>query len=130
MYACLSFSFSFLLPLPSSFSIFFFLFFSPFPNPHPPSPSPFILLPTRGMRAHKKAIPIVNVSYTAHYNGPRYYQELKNRSIPRFTTVVTAAMIISAAAYTSTAVAGYLTFGACTVRPKTKQKLTNTIYGQ
>lgn len=60
------------------------------------------------------AIPIINVSFTAHYNGPRYYQELKNRSAPRFAKVVFSAMLISLLAYSTTAVAGYMTFGACT----------------
>merc|ERR1711865_628489 len=38
------------------------------------------------------ALPIVNVAFTAHYNGPRFYQELKDRSIPKFAKTVSVAL--------------------------------------
>ena len=34
------------------------------------------------------AVPLVNVAYTSHYNAPRYYAELRDRSISRWTTVI------------------------------------------
>ena len=33
------------------------------------------------------ALPIINVAFTAHYNAGRYYMELKDRSIQRFSVV-------------------------------------------
>lgn len=58
-----------------------------------------------------QACPILNVAFTAHYNGPRYYQELSNRSIPRFTAVVTIALLSSLLIYGAVGVCGFLTFG-------------------
>lgn len=34
------------------------------------------------------SVPASCVAFTAHYNGPRYYQELKNRSVKKFTIAV------------------------------------------
>eukprot|EP00755_Sulcionema_specki_P034705 Sspe_Gene.21234::Locus_7927_Transcript_1_1_Confidence_1.000_Length_1607::g.21234::m.21234 len=57
------------------------------------------------------AVPIINVAFTAHYNAPRFYQELADRSVPAFLRVVSAAMAFSFVVYVATGVAGYLTFG-------------------
>lgn len=59
------------------------------------------------------AIPIVNVAFTAHYNAPRFFMELKDRSIKRFSIVVFVALGISLLVYLATGIAGYLTFGEC-----------------
>eukprot|EP00041_Stephanoeca_diplocostata_P001758 m.21288 g.21288 ORF g.21288 m.21288 type:complete len:383 (-) comp12372_c0_seq2:175-1323(-) len=61
------------------------------------------------------AIPIINVAFTAHYNGPRYYQELKQRSMPRFGKVIFIGMFFSLVCYTFCAITGYIFFGENTV---------------
>ena len=38
------------------------------------------------------AVPITNVAYTAHYNAPRFYQELRGRSLKRISVVATGAI--------------------------------------
>merc|ERR1719197_2421086 len=60
------------------------------------------------------AIPVTSVSYTLHYNGPRYYQELKNRSMRKMFRVVVRAFAICAGIYTLVALCGYLLFGSAT----------------
>lgn len=50
-------------------------------------------------------------AYVMHYNSPRFYIELKHRSIPRFTKCVSGAFGLSALVYVGIAGAGYLTFG-------------------
>ena len=62
-----------------------------------------------------RAVPVVNVAFTAHYNGPRFYYELRDRSRDRFRTVVGAAMGAGLAAYLGVALAGYLAFRAATL---------------
>eukprot|EP00949_MAST-11_sp_MAST-11-sp1_P003777 g3777.t1 len=61
------------------------------------------------------AIPIMNVAFTAHYNAPRFYEELADRSIRRFVFVVALALGFSLAVYASVGVCGYLTFGSLTL---------------
>lgn len=51
-------------------------------------------------------------AYFAHYNSPRYYVELKNNTIGRFTTVVASSFGFSAAIYIALTTFGFLTFGA------------------
>ena len=50
-------------------------------------------------------------SYIMHYNTPRFYMELKDRSIPRFTLAVGGSFGIAAIILILIAGAGYLTFG-------------------
>jgi len=50
-------------------------------------------------------------AYVMHYNSPRFYMELNNRSIPRFSKCVGGAFGLSALIYVGIAGAGYLTFG-------------------
>ena len=45
------------------------------------------------------AVPIMNVAFTAHYNGPRYYFELADRSGPRWRSVVATASLSCLAVY-------------------------------
>ena len=58
------------------------------------------------------AVPIVNVAFTAHYNAPRYYQELERRSLRRYMLLTSAALSLSLAIYTVVAISGYLSFGS------------------
>lgn len=58
-----------------------------------------------------RAYPIFIVAFTAHYNGPRFYGELKGRSLSVFTKVAVPAFMLCAFIYISCAVAGYHRFG-------------------
>jgi len=60
------------------------------------------------------AAPIVNVAFIAHYNAPKYYQEMKNRSIQKFATAVAIALSFCGMIYVGVALFGYLTFGSST----------------
>lgn len=55
---------------------------------------------------------MVSESYIAHYNAPRFWIELKNRTVHRFTTVVSCSFGISAIYYIIVTSLGFLTFGA------------------
>ncbi|MES1908525.1 MAG: hypothetical protein MHM6MM_001443 [Cercozoa sp. M6MM] len=57
------------------------------------------------------AISIMNVAYTMHYNAPRFYAELKNKSPAKFGSVSMQAMAACFLVYASAALAGYLQFG-------------------
>ena len=50
-------------------------------------------------------------AYVLHYNSPRFYNELKNATIPRYSKAVTLAFGSSALLYMVIAGAGFLTFG-------------------
>jgi amino acid permease len=50
-------------------------------------------------------------SYIMHYNSPRFYMELKDRSIPRFTLAVGWSFGLSGMILILIAGSGYLTFG-------------------
>jgi amino acid permease len=50
-------------------------------------------------------------AYVMHYNSPRFYMELRDKSIPRFTTAVGGSFGLAATAYILIASAGFLTFG-------------------
>ena len=51
-------------------------------------------------------------AYFCHYNAPRYFVELKNNTIRRFTTVVASSFGVSAVIYIVLMAFGFLTFGA------------------
>ena len=61
------------------------------------------------------AVPVMSVAFTAHYNGPRFYQELSERSLYRFRHVIAFGMTFSFASYLAVGVCGYLTFGDSTL---------------
>ena len=61
------------------------------------------------------AVPILNVAYCAHYNAPRFYEELSRRSIPRLTRVVVLANVCASLVYAVAALSGYLAFGSATL---------------
>ena len=46
-----------------------------------------------------------------HYNSPRFYCELRNATLPKFTKVVSGSFGASAIIYITIASAGFLTFG-------------------
>jgi len=54
------------------------------------------------------------LAYFCHYNAPRYYTELKNNTIPRFTTVINVSFTVTALVYFAIGIFGYYTFGANT----------------
>ena len=51
---------------------------------------------------------IMVVSFCAHYNAPRMYQELDGRTIPRFRIVIVSSMTICLILYAVVGVTGYL----------------------
>lgn len=59
-------------------------------------------------------ISMLSTSYIAHYNAPRFYNELKNTSMPRFNKVVGLAFGISIATFVLMMNLGFLTFGGVT----------------
>ena len=61
-----------------------------------------------------RVIPVICVSYNCHYNAPRYYKELKDRSPARMWTVSIGSTIIVFVLYLLASVCGYLEFGADT----------------
>lgn len=60
------------------------------------------------------AIPIMNVAFTLHYNGPRFYYELKQRSLKRWAAVASLAYVVCGSIYVTAALCGYLLFGGNT----------------
>lgn len=58
------------------------------------------------------SIPASCVAFTAHYNGPRYYQELKNRNINQFQIATISGLGICFFCYCTAAIAGYFNFGS------------------
>ena len=60
------------------------------------------------------AVPIVNVAFTAHYNAPRYFEELEERSVERYVLVTGASLLVALIVYLAVGVCGYLSFGEMT----------------
>ena len=54
---------------------------------------------------------VCTLAWVMHYNSPRFYTELAEATIPRFTTAVMASFGLAAAVNVAIAVAGFLTFG-------------------
>jgi len=61
-----------------------------------------------------QSAPIVNVAFIAHYNVPRFYQEMKDRTISKFATAVAASLSICGGVYILVGLFGYLLFGPAT----------------
>ena len=55
--------------------------------------------------------PIMVVSFSAHYNLPKYYRELKDRSITNFSKISIVSIVFSGIIYIAVGIAGYLAFG-------------------
>jgi amino acid permease len=54
---------------------------------------------------------MLSTAYMAHFNAPRFYNTLRNKSVPRFLTVVGTSFGISIALFAVIAALGFLTFG-------------------
>ena len=50
-------------------------------------------------------------AFVAHYNAPRFYNELQDRSVQRFQVVTFASYIVAAVLFTMVGCCGFLTFG-------------------
>jgi sodium-coupled neutral amino acid transporter 11 len=59
-------------------------------------------------------ISMLSTSYIAHYNAPRFYNELKDTSMPRFNKVIGLAFGASIATFIIMMNLGFLTFGGAT----------------
>jgi amino acid permease len=55
---------------------------------------------------------MLSTAYMAHFNSPRFLNELQDKSLPRFNTVVSASFGISIALFAAIASIGFLTFGS------------------
>jgi amino acid permease len=53
-------------------------------------------------------------AYIAHYNAPRFYQGLKDRSVARFSALSAMAFGVSIVVFASMMAFGFLTFGSAT----------------
>jgi len=56
-------------------------------------------------------IGMLSTAYMAHFNAPKFYTELKDRTIPRYATVVATSFAVSIALFAGIASLGFLTFG-------------------
>mmetsp|Transcript_9316 Transcript_9316/g.11550 ORF Transcript_9316/g.11550 Transcript_9316/m.11550 type:complete len:489 (-) Transcript_9316:83-1549(-) len=54
---------------------------------------------------------MLSTAYIAHFNAPKFYNELKNNTMERFNTVVKSSFGISVLIYAAVAAMGFLTFG-------------------
>jgi len=61
---------------------------------------------------HNGSVFSLGTAFMAHYNAPRMYWELRDNTLPRFNTVVTASFAGAVALMSSVALAGFGTFGA------------------
>jgi sodium-coupled neutral amino acid transporter 2 len=58
-----------------------------------------------------RAAPIVNVAFIAHYNVPRFYEELHERTIGKFSLAVCISLAMCTCVYLLIGVFGYLRYG-------------------
>jgi len=63
------------------------------------SPSAFVL------------IAMLSTAFSSHYNAPKFYNELRNNTIKRFSIVVASGYSLAAMMYVLVATFGFLTFG-------------------
>jgi amino acid permease len=54
---------------------------------------------------------MLSTAYMAHFNAPKFYTELKNNTIPRYLTVVSASFGIAIGLFATIGTIGFLTFG-------------------
>ena len=78
-----------------------------------PEPKPEVELVQHGAGV-VIAFPILTVAFTLHYNVPKYFMELSNRSMARMGIATALSFSIVFVCYIATALGGYLTFGAAT----------------
>jgi len=55
---------------------------------------------------------MLSTAYLAHYNAPKYFNELKDNTIKRFNTVVATSFSVSSLTFAGVAALGFLTFGS------------------
>ena len=55
---------------------------------------------------------MLSTAYIAHFNAPRFFKELKNNTMKRFSSVTSWSFGISTAMYAAVSAMGFLTFGA------------------
>ena len=56
-------------------------------------------------------VSMLSTASMAHYNAPKFYTELQNRTLPRYYTVVGTSAAFSVAIFSVVMTLGYLTFG-------------------
>ena len=54
---------------------------------------------------------MISSAYVAHYNAPKFWNELKDRTRTKYNTVVASSFFISFIIYVIVATAGFYTFG-------------------
>jgi amino acid permease len=57
-------------------------------------------------------ISMLATAFSSHYNAPKFYNELRNNTIPRFNTVVSCGFGLAGLLYILVASFGFLTFGS------------------
>ena len=55
---------------------------------------------------------MLSTAYLAHYNAPKYYVELKDKSVPRFNKMVVSSFLLAVSFFMGITSVGFLTFGA------------------
>mmetsp|Transcript_22362 Transcript_22362/g.29251 ORF Transcript_22362/g.29251 Transcript_22362/m.29251 type:complete len:517 (-) Transcript_22362:360-1910(-) len=56
-------------------------------------------------------VSMLSTAFIAHYNAPKFYQDLKNKSVPRYNKVVYSSFACAVLAFVSINAFGFLTFG-------------------
>ena len=56
-------------------------------------------------------IAMISTAFSAHYNAPKFWIDLKNKTAARYNKVVSSAFLFAAITYMSVMWAGFLTFG-------------------
>jgi len=57
-------------------------------------------------------VSMLSTAFTAHFNAPKFYTELKDKTLPKYYKVVSTSFTISAAIFALIASIGFLTFGS------------------
>ena len=58
-----------------------------------------------------RLVAMISSAYVAHYNAPKFWNELKDRTRTKYNTVVASSFFISFIIYVIVATAGFYTFG-------------------
>jgi len=57
-------------------------------------------------------VSMLSTAYMAHFNAPKFYNELKDKTLPKYYKVVSTSFAISISIFALIAAIGFLTFGA------------------
>jgi len=57
-------------------------------------------------------VSMLSTAFMAHFNAPKFYNELKDKTLPKYYKVVSTSFAISISIFASIASIGFLTFGA------------------